>query len=141
MDYKTKLDDDKQTRLSSNGILPNNSFTKQYFPIVNFNDKVVCPFCLNFIEFGKGFMLEKGFYKCLKCGTLIVKKTLKEVIIMSPEQFAFWVYNYRLNGFWDKVKPNFHDWTVEMDSFANNFSRRFWDKYKEIRGDNFEDKE
>lgn len=143
MDYKEKQkikDDTQQMRLNPNGkgILPNTTFLKQYFPELDYNDTVVCPFCLTLETLAKNFKLTKGiygFYECQNCKSLLTKKTLSEIRYMTPEAFATWVYNHRLDGFWSKIKPNFKEWTLTLSTFEYTFDLRFWSRYKELKGE------
>jgi hypothetical protein len=129
------LIDKKQTFFSTKNteIQENNRIYTFEEPELLFSDKVICPFCLNLVELGVGFKLENQFYKCLKCNNLLTKITLAKIIYLAPEEFAKWVFNYRLNGFWQKIK--FKEWCKELEQFDYNYSKRFWEKYHDLRGD------
>lgn len=106
---------------------------------IKFDTIVICPFCLTLKEFGKNFSLEKGSYKCQFCQNLLKKETIKKIINIEPEEYALWVYEYRINGFWKKIYPTFNIWNLRLSEFKGNFSKRFWDKYREIKGENFQE--
>lgn len=139
MDYKeyTKMKQDKQQLkfgLTAN-LTNNDSFLAIEQYKLNFDSNVICPFCLTITKFDKGFKINKQFYQCLNCKNDMTKKTLSTIINMNPEEFAQWVYSYRLSGFFNKIKPDFKTWLNTLETFDNNYSRRFWNKYKELRGD------
>lgn len=106
------------------------SITKQ---VVNPTEQVMCPFCLYqdklqsfFISTKKGISQAKA--QCPECHNGMLMRTL--LADMTPEQYAEWVWNYRSRGFWQKCK--FSDWKVRLKNIG--WAKRFWDKYKEIKG-------
>jgi hypothetical protein len=138
-DFQEKaLYDKQQKKLSFNGIEENNFKFAQNTVMIKYDELVLCPFCLSLNEFGKQFTLDKGFYKCLFCKNSLKKETIKIIVNMNPEEFARWVYDYRKNGFFKKIYPTFKMWNNRLNEY--NYSLRFWNKYKELRGD-IEEKE
>jgi hypothetical protein len=123
--------DKEQTQLTKKGCKsnPNNYAEKQYYDI-NFNKVVLCPFCLNYNELFK-FIKNRGFFKCPNClNDMILITLIKE---MSIEEFARWVYGYRLSGFWQKVYPNAKAWFKKL--YDLGISKEFWNMYNRLKGE------
>ena len=97
--------------------------------------EVLCPFCLHegplgafLISTKKGF--HKGLGKCPECQNMMQLRTLTAK--WTPSQFAEWVYDYRLSGFWQKCKfKTFNDRLYRL-----GWSYEFWDRYKQLKGEN-----
>lgn len=119
----------QQTHLTQNGIEPNTFKYSIITENIDFNTKVVCPFCLteNFLySFPKNF----GLRICTICGNKVVLRTLTKK--MTTEEFAKWVYDYRLNGFWQKVYPNFKEWNRKLKELGLSYD--FWEYYNKFKG-------
>lgn len=100
---------------------------------VPWDERVMCPFCLHIgkvkdfrVPKKKGYSTRKA--ECPECGVGMLMKTL--LADMTPEEFAEWVYGYRLSGFWQKC--SFKKFTKRM--YDMGWSYRFWARYKELRG-------
>jgi hypothetical protein len=50
---------------------------------------------------------------------------------MNISEFAQWVYNYRLNGFFDKI--DFANWNKQLK--LNGISTEFWEEYRKYKGE------
>jgi len=93
-----------------------------------------CPFCLYYgrieqFEYRtpKG-NVSKGV-KCPECDNKMLRRSLTTP--MNAEQYAEWVYNYRLSGFWRKV--NFSKWKERL--YKLGLAYKFWMRYRELKGD------
>jgi hypothetical protein len=62
---------------------------------------------------------------------MMLRTLVKE---MNVEDFARWVFEYRLSGFWEKVFPNFETWNKKLKDLGINYE--FWENYKRLKGDN-----
>jgi hypothetical protein len=94
-----------------------------------------CPFCLGLSKFRlflvsskKGFNRYMG--KCPLCEHNVTLKTLKNMTVWGPEEFAKFVAEYSTMGFWKKI--NFKTWTNRLKLMG--WTSEFWDRYHEIRG-------
>jgi hypothetical protein len=56
---------------------------------------------------------------------------------MNPKQFAKWVFEYRLSGFFSKI--NFKEWNQKL--WELGVSQEFWEEYKLLRGDTTKEEE
>lgn len=138
------LYDKLQTRLSENGIIPNNF----KFATVTLQDKtkgkmLMCPFCL-IPHFLTEYTYNKGFYECKSCKNRITDKTLLKMYSfftenekIQTEEYARWVFDYRMNGFFQKI--TFKDFNERLKEL--NISYEFWDFYKKLKGEYKQDKE
>lgn len=108
-------------------------------PNIKYHNIVLCPFCLKSNELGK-FALKKGLRVCPNCGLSLKLSTLSE--LDDLDKFVRFVFNYRLNGFWDKIclevlkkdrDSRFNEWNKRL--WQLGLSRGFWDKYRALRGD------
>jgi len=136
---KLKLDK-LQTKLTAKGCEPNIlktatiPFLQQKF--------YICPFCLNRNE-PKNFIIllpkgkiRKGLGKCPFCSNQIQWQTLMKIREMTIQEFAYWCFEYSLNGFWEKV--NYKSFNQNLN--AMNLSQKFWNYYKELKGTYNEEK-
>ncbi len=144
MDYNIKekmLYDKLQTKLGEYGILPNNF----KFATINLKDIVkdkmlICPFCLNMSHISQ-FFFSSGLYQCNYCKNRMKEETLKLMFeIFNQEkinvyEFAKWVFNYRLSGFFQKI--DFKQWNKKLYEMDINFE--FWDNYKKLKGEYYKD--
>ncbi len=122
--------------------------------------KTRCPFCLSYLQLSK-FLISKGkkgfdrgHGKCPECEegmrlqTLVkMEQWIKEGIPQAPsgedvdpykplvlrgvEAYAAWVYEYRKNGFFQKIK--FPAWAAMLKSMG--WADAFWKKYRQLKGD------
>lgn len=109
-------------------------------PKLKYNDIVLCPFCLTSNKLSE-FLVRKGLRVCSKCGSQLKLSTLAK--INNLDRFVKFVFDYRLNGFWDKIcldisattkDSRFKEWNQRL--FNLGISEIFWIKYKVLRGDN-----
>lgn len=112
---------------------------------IKFDDVVLCPFCLMSYELSK-FALRKGLRVCPNCTSQLKLSTLSE--ITDLDKFVKFVFGYRFNGFWNKIcldvlqkshDSRFNEWNNRL--YRLGLSREFWDKYKNLKGDNVENEE
>jgi hypothetical protein len=126
-----------QSILTENGILPNpNKFAKEFFKDKVKNKMLICPFCLT-PQYLSQFSFDRGYYKCPKCKSRTTEKTLSLMfdIFNFPkiniDEFAKWVFGYRVNGFFQKV--NFQEWNKKLHDLGVSYD--FWDYYKKLKGE------
>lgn len=132
-----KLDRDlNQTKLSSSGCVSNIAKYAKKDLQINFNEMVLCPFCLEWSEWHL-FKRTKGFYECIHCHNHMTFKTAYNIRKMNPREFAKWVFDYRMNGFFSKI--NFQKWNNNLYEYGLSFE--FWQEYKKLRGDNLNEKQ
>lgn len=98
----------------------------------------ICPFCLTANPQLKFLLKEKNHYvaSCPNCKQNVHFKTLFALMRGTAEDYANFVYGYRLSGFWDKVYPNFETWKKNLHNLGFGFSTEFWNRYKELKGEN-----
>lgn len=133
MREKAKGDKD-QTRLGMDGKLkPTHNQMVTITTTVNFNMMVSCPFCLHddklkafLVSTKKGISQKKA--NCPECHNGMMMKSL--TADWTPEEYAEWVFEYRRSGFWQKCK--FSTWKDRL--YKRGWSKRFWDKYRELKG-------
>lgn len=120
-------------------ISKNKSLIAEKQPNMNYNDMVLCPFCLKSFELGT-FFIRKGLRVCPNCGSQLKLSTLTE--LDNLDKFVSFVFNYRLNNFWSKICPDvkpvnsdtrFKEWNKRLSDLG--ISQEFWDKYKLLKGD------
>jgi transcription elongation factor Elf1 len=94
---------------------------------------VSCPFCLyndklqNFlISTKKG--ISQSNAECPDCHKGMRMKSL--TADWNAEQYADWVYAYRLSGFWSKCP--FGTWKKRLNQMG--WAKSFWDRYKQLKG-------
>lgn len=104
--------------------------------IADYDKIVLCPFCLNETKLFR-FKRKHGFCECPNCLNLMTVKTL--IVSMTTEEFAKWVFDYRLSGFWKKIYPDFETWKKRLKELG--ISYEFWENYKRLRGDNIKEDE
>lgn len=123
--------DKQQTVLTDTGI-KQNPFIYAETPInEQLRGKVVfCPFCLYQNKFEHYEIIDKRLVKCPNCNTRINGKTLIFLTNASIEDFAKWVYNYRLSGFFQKI--DFAKWRERLKILG--MSKIFWGEYNKLKG-------
>lgn len=145
--------DKQQTVLTPKDLLPISpnfkSFAEKYLSYTIFDErKVFCPFCLGqyqinafLIQTKKG-TINKLLGLCPDCKNEMHLKTLDKLVKMSMQEFARWVFDYRLSGFWSKVTRGetnrelsdkyFKEFNQRLRNFENY--QDFWDYYKLLKG-------
>ena len=127
MSYKEQIQlryDKKQVKFNKNGTLTKNEVLK------NLSEIYLCPFCLYKGKFGEFLSSNRiNIVICPECENNMMIETL--VNEMSIEQFARWVFDYALTGFWEKCKYEIFNKRL----YKMGLSRRFWDEYKRLKGD------
>ena len=103
------------------------------FTAVNCNQMVMCPFCLFqaklssfFISTKKG--ISQGRAQCPECHNGMLMKSLWAD--MNAKEYAKWVYDYRVNGFWQKCP--FATWRTRLKAIG--WAYDFWNTYKGLKG-------
>lgn len=98
------------------------------------NMMVACPFCLNsgrlqifLVSTKKG--ISQSNAECPECHNGMKMKSL--TADWTPEQYADWVYAYRLSGFWQKCP--FATWKKRLKN--SGIAGQFWERYKALKGD------
>jgi hypothetical protein len=106
--------------------------------LINESNYWICPFCL---ETSNKFIIEnKGLIKCPNCLISMKMKTLLFIKDCSNKEYARWVYEYRLSGFFFKLKSgnnSFEKWNKKMKELG--FSYEFWEEYKRLKGEDIEE--
>lgn len=125
--------DKKQMQFSIDGsLIINSKVIDECTPIhilINKDNYYLCPFCL---ENHNNFSVEShGLVKCSKCNNQMKPKTLIFVTHCTNEEFAKWVFEYRLSGFFKKI--NFVQWNKKLKELG--IAKEFWDEYKKFKGD------
>lgn len=132
MDYKKceKLRYDKQqTILTKKGCKINPHHYAEKELNLKWNNIITCPFCLNH-NYLYDFRKISGFFECPFCKSRMRNTSL--IVNMDIAKFARWVYGYRLNGFWQKVFPDFNAWNKKLREL--DISYDFWENYKRLKG-------
>lgn len=134
------LEDSRQYQLNLDlTITKNKSFLAEKQHKINFDDIVLCPFCLTSHELDK-FSLRKGLRVCPNCMAKLKLSTLAE--INDLDRFVQFVFDYRFSGFWDKIcldipkkthDSRFNEWNKRL--YGLGLSREFWEQYRSLRGD------
>lgn len=112
-------------------LVPNGS-TNLEETLIALNEKFFCPFCLHLDNYNKFIKSDKriDLIVCPRCKIEMMKSTLTNE--MTVEEFARWVFDYALKGFWKKCDFEYFNWRLKQLEIA----QRFWDKYKALKGDN-----
>lgn len=124
--------DKKQMQFALDGtLIINQKLVNEQTPLIaliNESNFWICPFCL---ETSNKFIIEnKGLIKCSNCSNFMRMKTLLFIKDCSNQEYAKWVYEYRLSGFFKKI--NFEKWTKKLKDLG--IAYEFWEKYKELKG-------
>lgn len=130
-DREKMIWDKKQTKLSIDGCELNTFVFARDRIILKFDDIVTCPFCLEF-DYLYNFHKEGGLYTCPICTNRMMSTSL--IVKMDIEKFAQWVFDYRKNGFFKKVFPDFNSWCSKLHKFGLSYD--FWEKYNSLK-DNY----
>ena len=125
--------DKKQMQFALDGtLIINQKVINEQTPLIsliNEQNYWICPFCL---ENSNKFIIEnKGLIKCPNCSNFMKLKTLLFIKDCSNSEYAQWVFDYRLSGFFKKI--NFELWIKKMHELG--MSCEFWEKYKELKGE------
>ena len=99
--------------------------------------EVSCVFCLYTTKLQKFFKTDaKGrtiaLVECPECHNKMRLKTL--LTDMTPQEYAKFVYGYRLSGFWQKAP--FATFTKRLREMG--ISNEFWSEYKKLKGEDTE---
>lgn len=123
--------DKEQTQLTKNGCESNNrEYAEKQYHNDNPEKIVLCPFCLTQNQILR-FVKKRGLLKCPICeNEMMLISLIKK---MDIEEFAKWVFNYRLSGFWQKVYPNAKEWFKKL--YELGISKEFWDVYNRLKGE------
>jgi hypothetical protein len=125
--------DKKQRQFTVDGsLIINKKFLAENSPIdaiINKSNSWICPFCL---ETSNKFTIEShGLIKCPNCSNEMRVKTVLFIKDCSNKEYAEWVFNYRLSGFFKKI--NFEKWIKKLKELGISYD--FWDEYKRLKGD------
>lgn len=131
--------DKKQMQFAIDGVLIlNQKLIDEQTPLIALINSLhywICPFCL---ETSNKFTIEShGLIKCPNCSLETKIKTLLFVKDCTNEEYAQWVFNYRLSGFFKKI--NFEKWSKKLKELGINYE--FWEHYKKLKGDYQENKQ
>jgi DNA-directed RNA polymerase subunit RPC12/RpoP len=125
--------DKKQTQFTLDGsIIINQKIIDDNTPLIsliNESNFYICPFCLN--NSNKFIIENKGLIKCPNCSNFMRMKTLVFVKDCTNQEYAKWVYEYRLSGFFKKI--NFEQWAKKLKDLG--ISYEFWEEYKKLKGE------
>lgn len=128
--------DKQQTKLSIDGCEQNSFMFAKNLPNIEYWMVVTCPFCLEHNQFWR-FKKKQGLYKCPICTNEMMLTTLAITFDLSTneaiENFAQWVFNYRRNGFFQKIYPKFEKWNKRLWELKISFV--FWQKYNKLKGE------
>lgn len=131
--------DKEQTILIGHGIAKNPHHYARKLILFTFSNKlkVFCPFCLYQDEMNKFFIItekqkiHKSLGKCPECKNEMMLLTLMNMNEYTMQEYAKFVFNYRLTGFWKKCP--FDKWKERLKNFAD--FQDFWDEYKRLKGE------
>lgn len=125
--------DKQQTQFSLDGTVQlNQKLIDENTPLealINKQNKYLCPFCLE--ESNKFTIESHALIKCPNCLNQMKLKTLIFIKECSNQDYARWVFEYRLSGFFKKV--NFEKWSKKLKDLG--IALEFWDEYKKLKGD------
>jgi len=139
------LYDKLQTRLGADCIpVPNSfKFAKLFLEDKIKNRMIMCPFCLN-SSYLTQMNIDHGLYQCNYCKNRMSDKTILLIFdifnsekTIKTNEFAVWVFGYRMNGFFQKIK--FQEWTKKLYDLGISYD--FWEKYKQLKGEYQQEKQ
>lgn len=126
--------DKAQSTFGSSGQVQKKAGVKIERKVLNMNKPVFCPFCLegdylkNFlVSTKKGLSTSKA--QCPHCQSGMLLRTVLRK--WTVEEYADWVFAYRVSGFWQKI--NFEKWSKNLE--IKGWARDFWDRYKALKGE------
>lgn len=126
--------DKQQMKLGETGKI-NTSTSAHIEPkiTVNFNEEVACPFCLYAAKLSAFLIVGKDGYQqgkahCPECKNNMMMKSLYNE--WTAKDYADWVFNYRLSGFWSKCP--FAKWKERL--YKMGWAGAFWTRYKDLKG-------
>jgi hypothetical protein len=104
------------------------------------NPTYLCPFCLHEGPMSDyEFKTPKGKVSkrklCPDCNNSMLERTLTTE--MTVNEYALFVFNYALSGFWEKV--NYSKFCERLRKLG--ISYEFWKKYKELKGAGYMEEE
>lgn len=128
---KEKMQYDKsQTVLDKDGCSENPHKYAEKIILAEFWKIYLCPFCLESNELWKWNKI-KGFYVCCVCGNSMTLNSIAQD--MTTEEFAKWVFDYRLLGFWRKIFPDFETWNKKLYNLGLSYD--FWNEYNRLKNE------
>jgi hypothetical protein len=134
--------DKHQTQFAIDGsLIINQKVIDEQTPLtalINKNNYWICPFCL--IESNNFTIENKGLIICQNCLIGMRLKTLLFIKDCSNIDYAKWVFEYRLSGFFAKLKSgnnSFEKWNKKMQDLG--ISYEFWDKYNSLKCEYIDD--
>jgi len=124
--YEAKLDKEREKKQLKAGA--------EYY-VANMEIKYACPFCLHIAQLKEYLIstkkgIHQGLGECPECHCKMQFKSLKAE--WTPEQYAEWVFEYAARGFWQKIP--WATWKRRLEELG--WAQRFWDKYKQLKGEN-----
>ena len=130
--------DKKQMQFAIDGtLIINKKLIDEQTPLialVNESNFYLCPFCLE--KSNKYIIRNKALIECPNCLISFKLKTLLFIQDCTNQEYAKWVFDYRLSGFFFKLKSgnnSFEKWNLQMKKLGISFD--FWEKYKELKCD------
>lgn len=121
--------DKNQTKLTNTGCTPNTFRFAEKVISIKYNENLICPFCLNIEIFGHFIKKRKNIFECPHCKNQMLKKTLDKIRKMNMSEFAKWVDDYSLSGFFSKI--NFESWNQKLYNLGLSYD--FWEEYKRLK--------
>lgn len=135
--YKCK---NKECKFYNLTITPNNNSYAQV-PILDQikGKELTCPYCINTNKSENYKPTNRiDITECPNCKNHVMYKTLIYITSLKDvSEFAEWVYNNRINEFFQKI--NFEKFNEKL--FELGISREFWDNYKRLKGENQQNEE
>ena len=130
--------DKKQMQFATDGtLIINQRLINEQTPLIaliNEKNFWICPFCL---ETSNKFIIKnKGLIECSNCLIDMRIKTLLFVKDCTNQEYAKWVFDYRLSGFFTKLKSgnnSFEKWNQKLKDLG--ISYEFWKEYKKLKGE------
>jgi len=99
-----------------------------------YTGKFFCPYCLHIdnlsafrVRIKRGW--SEKMAKCPECNQRMRITTLAKD--MTPEDYADWVFQMALSGFWSRV--DFYEWNRRLRLLG--WSWRFWNRYKQLKAE------
>jgi transcription elongation factor Elf1 len=131
---RNKLDR-KQQLFNAEGVAKRKEPPKvEVTTVLDIKQAVMCPFCLYenhlqvfLVSTKKGISQSKA--KCPECKNGMLMRSL--TADLTVEEYAEWCFGYVADGFWKKVP--FERWKSRL--FHLGWSQRFWERYKQLKGD------
>jgi hypothetical protein len=130
--------DKKQMQFAVDGtLIINQKVIDEQTPLIaliNESKFYFCPFCLE--RTNKYIIKNKALIECPNCLVNFKLKTLLFIQDCTNEEYAKWVFDYRLSGFFFKLKSgnnSFDKWNKKMKELGIYY--KFWEEYKKLKGE------